>query len=52
VDLARLIARVQEQANRVEQISIAYSPDITFNHAIPQSWQTMKVEDLLIKGGI
>ncbi len=52
VDLARLIARLEEQANRIEQISIAYSPDITFNHAIPQSWQMMNVEDLIIKGGI
>lgn len=52
IDLGRFITCIEGQAKRVEQISIAYSPDITFSHPIPQNWQTMNVEDLPIKGGI
>lgn len=52
IDMGRLITCIEGQAKRVEQISIAYSPDIAFNHPIPQNWQTLNVEDLLIKGGI
>lgn len=52
IDIGRLITCIEGQAKRVEQISIAYSSDIAFNHPIPQNWQTLNVEDLLIKGGI